>query len=275
MSTKRIRECRMGPPKSFKTGAVVGTYPKKMLYLGFDREGISVVPPKGVVPGTNELAMDVHYEEIIHIKPMELAQWLVKPPEAQPKILAVDYTLTTTMDMDMDFKPAKLSEPYIAFMNSYNVISAHLRAGKELPWVTAVMDSISGYEDILLNHISSFNPGAMDDARKWAAQVGGKVRQTILSMTSWPCHVVFIMHSQIEKNETTGMVLELPSVYSSLRNDMGGLFSQFFYAVKVNGAPKLWPHDRMFVRGIGARWPSNLGPEINPDYKSIYGKEGL
>jgi hypothetical protein len=263
----------MGPPKSFKTGAVVGTYPKPMLYLGFDREGISVIPPKGVTPGPGELKLDVTYDEIRHAKPGELPSFL--HTSDQPRVLAVDYTTGGTMDMELDFRPAKMSQPFMAFVQDYNQASAFIRSGKALPWRTVVFDSITGYEDILLNHISSYNPAAMADARQWAGQVGGKVRQTILTLTSWPCHIVFIMHSMIEKNETTGMVLELPSVYSSLRTDMGGLFSQFFYAVKSNGVPKIWPHDKMFVRGIGARWPSGLPAEMNPDFSSIYGKEGL
>jgi hypothetical protein len=270
MTNKLIRECRMGPPKSFKTGAVVGSYPKPMLYLGFDQGGITVVPPKGRQVSNGEMIMDSCFEDIVHIKPREVKGWLSKE---QPKILAVDYNTQGTADIDLFFRPAPNSAPFQNFIFDYNELSTYIRSTQSVPWRTVVFDSVTGYEDLILNHISQSNPQAMEDARRWAGQTGGKVRQTIITLCTWPCHVVFIMHSQIEKNETTGTVTELPSVFSNLRSDIGGLFSQFFYAVKNNGQPKIWPHDRMFVRGVGARWPSGLGAEINPDFNSIYGKE--
>jgi hypothetical protein len=273
---KYIRELRMGPPKSFKTGAVVGTYPKPLLYVGFDREGISVIPPKGKLPAKEELPMDVSYEDVVHIKPGEVMAYYDGAKPA-PKVLAIDYTSAGITDLNFEFKPAAMSQPYKLFMDDYNQISAKIRMGVALPWKTVVFDSLTGYEDVLLNHIASYNAAALSDARQWAGQIGGKVRQTILSITTWPCHVVIICHSAIDKNENTGAIVETPSVFSRLRDDIGGLFSQFFYAVKNPGTntPVIWPHDKMFVKGIGARWPSGLPSEVKPDFNSIYGKENL
>lgn len=265
----------MGPPKAFKTGAVVGTYPKPLLYLGWDREGISVIPPAHIKPAQGEVAMDVTYEEVVHIKPGQVGEWVTKPMDQQPKVLSIDFTSADMANLSLEFKPPPNTAPFQLWVNDYNQMANFIRLGKPLPWRTVVFDSITGYEDVLMNHISAFNPSALDDARKWASQVGGKVRQTIITLTTWPCHVVFICHSALDKNETSGMVTELPNVFSSLRNDIGGLFSQFFYSVKVNGIPKIWPHDKMFVRGVGARWPSGLATEIGPTFQEIYGKEGL
>lgn len=273
MNPKLIRECRMGLPKCFKTGAVVGTYPKPLLYLQFDREGISVIPRKGVFPGQGEIPLDSNYEDIFFQTPGKLGN-LCKEP-TQPKITCIDYTVGQTIDLELSFTPPKLSKPFQDFLYDYNAAASHIRTAGSVPWKTVVFDSVSGYEDLLMVHMSSFNPAALNDARQWAGQIGGKVRQTILTMTTWPCHIVFIMHSMMEKNEMTGAVSEVPNVFSSLRGDIAGMFSQFFYAVKLNGQPKLWPHDKMFVRGVGARWPSNLGQEISPDFNSIYGREGL
>lgn len=271
---KLIRECRMGPPKSFKTGAILGTYPKPLLYLQFDREGASVIPWKGAPLLPGNIPLDVTYDEITTIQSHELAAWLAKPMAEQPKILVVDFTLSQVTDLDLAMKPAAFTQPRANFIAAYNNVSAHIRGGKPLPWKTAVLDSVGGYESIILNYISATNPAAMADARQWAGQVGGAVKQTILSMTGWPCHVVFIAHSQLDKNELTGQLTEMPNVFSKLRDDIGGLFSQFFYAVKNgSGEPIIWPHPQMYVRGIGARWPSNLGKEVKPDFKSIYGVE--
>jgi hypothetical protein len=261
----------MGPPKSFKTGAVVGSYPKPMLYMQFDREGISVVPSKGAPPGS--IPMDTFIEDVIIAKPTEVPSFLAKPTAEQPRILCVDFTLNMVAPLANDFKPPAYSQPFLNFLSAYNHIVAFIGSGKPLPWATVVLDSVTGFEDIILNHISSVNPNAMSDARQWAGMTGGKVRQTLLSLCGWPCHVVAIMHSMIDKNELTGLVMELPNVFSGLRNDIGGLFSQFFYQVKNNGTPVIWPHDKMYVRGIGSRWPANLPSEVKPDFNSIYGKE--
>jgi hypothetical protein len=253
---KLIRECRMGAPKCFKTGAVVGSYPKPMLYLGFDRGGIDVIPSKTIALAATDFQPDVRYEEITHIKPGVMATWVAKPESEQPKILAVDYTNASTMDLSVDMVPAKAMKPLQDFVSDYNVVSQHIGKGKALPWKTVVLDSLTGYEDVILSYISSFNPSAMVDARQW------------------PCHVVVLMHSALDQNELTQAIRETPSVFSKgLRNDIAGLFSQFFYATKANGKPVIWVNDKMYVSGIGGRWPLGLPPELPPDFKSIYGKE--
>lgn len=263
---KYIRECRMGPPKSFKTGAVVGTYPKPMLYFQFDAGGLDVIPPKGTPPGT--VPLDLFYEEIIFCKPDEVGTYLTSAEP--PKVLCLDFTQERAPGMDLLFKPTATSIPLNAFVNAFNRIAAQ----RPFPWQTVVLDSVTGFSDAILSHISQANPNALSDARQWAYQVGAKVRQTILAMTSWPCHVVFIMHSAIEKNEITGVITELPNVYSGLRNDIGALFSQFFYTTKQGTKPIIWTTDQMFVKGIGPRWPANLPPIVDPPtFQQIYGQQ--
>lgn len=269
---KFIRESRMGPPKSFKTGAVVGTYPKPLLYLGFDRGGIDVIPRRDANKGA--IPLDVCWEDIEHYPPSDISEPLSKEKSAQPKVLAIDFCVQGTTDISLEFKPAPMSKPFGEFTTAYNKISAHLRAGRPLPWSTVVFDSLTGFEDIVLNHISSHNPVALSDPRVWASQVGGKVRQTILSLTTWPCHVVVLLHTVLDKNELTGTITEIPSVFSAgLRADINGLFSQVFYATKDNGKPVVWTTDRQFVRGIGPRFPAKIDAICAPDFTSIYGKE--
>jgi len=272
---KYIRECRMGAPKAFKTGAVVGTYPKPMLYLGFDRGGIDVIPPAATVIPPTFIQPDVRYEEIERIRPGQMPRILAQSP--QPKVVAADYTVAETMSLSLDMLPGKATKPFNDFVSDYNVLAAFINSGKPLPFKTLVFDSITGYEDMILGHIASVNAAAMDDARKWASQVGGKVRQTILTMTTWPCHVVVLMHSALDTNELTNAVRETPSVFSKgLRSDISGLFSQFFFATKTMlGMPVVWTSDKLYVSGVGPRWPIGLPQECQPDFKSIYGKEAL
>ncbi len=256
---KLIRELRMGQSKSFKTGAVVGSYPKPLLYFGFDHGGVDIIP------NVKTDGFDITYADLDFRKP---GSFVCDAPTKRVTVL--DYARVCPVTLALDYLPTKSQEGMQAFYRDYNQL-----AGKaELPYKTIVFDSVTGYTDIILAHLSSFNPNAMCDARQWAYQAGNKVRQLILSSTCLPAHIVFIMHSAIEKDELTQQIRELPSVYSGLRNDIGGLFSQVFYSAKnAQGKPVIWTNDKMFVKGIGPRWPSGLAQEVSPDFQSIYGKE--
>jgi hypothetical protein len=254
---KYIRELRMGPPKSFKTGAVVGSYPKPMLYFGFDNGGIDIIPT------TKTDGFDIVHDDIERVEGGKLVLQVTK------KVTHIDYSTSMPVALAEDFLPTKSQDAFRDFHLDYNKL-----AGKaQLPWKTVVVDSVTGLTNIGLQHLSSFNPNALADARIWASNIGQKVRQLVLSATCLPAHVVFIMHSEIEKDELTQQIREVPSVYSGLRNDIGGLFSQVFYAAKNNGKAVIWTNDKGFVKGIGPRWPSGLPQECAPDFKSIYGKE--
>ena len=268
---KLIREARMGAPKQFKTGAVVGTYPKPLIYWGFDRGGLDVIPSKGAARGTSDVLMDCTYEDILFVKPNELPKQLTKPKAEQPKILALDFTASMINKFDLSVGAIANQTPMLEFMTAYNEFAKL----KTVPFETSVMDSITGYTDACLSYISSSNPNAMADARQWASQAGGLVRKITLSMTCLPCHVVVLLHSYIDVNEDTKVVREMPNVYSQvLRDDFFGLFSQVFYASKkADGTPCIWPSDKYPVKGIGPRWPQGLAKENGPCFMDIYGKE--
>lgn len=272
---KYIRELREGAPKSFKTGAVVGSYPKPMLVFLWDRAGLDVVPSSKVIVPPTEFQFDVRYEEIKFLQPGQLASMLNVPLAEQPKILAISYADAKPGELDLLLKPIADSTPFQQFiLNDFNAVVRHLQAGRALPWKTVVKDSLSGYQDVLLSHIAAFNPNALADARQWAAQIGAKIVQTISALTSWPCHVVVTSHVTVEKQENTQMVKELPDMYSANRYNIGRLFSQMFYATKNGTRPVLWPHDQMYVVGTGARWPVGLDKVIDPpSFQAIYGKE--
>lgn len=264
----------MGRPKTFKTGGVVGTYPTPILYLGFDRGGVDIIPSKAALDsfGSDLIKPRISYEEIKFIKPGgELASWVNKPMEEQPKVLAIQFYEGTPLALTLDTKPSPSQAAFQNFVNDYNSLTMK----QVLPWKTIVLDSATGLTDTILNWISSFNPAAMTDARQWAGQAGGKVRQICLSMTSLPCHVVILLHSVTEQNDLTKEINEQPSLYSqTLRDDFFGMFSQVFYStIDSTGKPKVWPSQRYPVKGIGCRWPVGLPSELAPDFNSIYGKE--
>jgi hypothetical protein len=269
---KLIREARMGPPKSFKTGAVVGTYPTPMLYFGFDRGGLDVIPSRKSLETLPEglIRSNVAYEDIEFVTPGKLAS--IDIANLKP-VTALQYYEGIPLALTLDTRPTVAQMPFLNFVNDYNLLSGRT----ELPWKTVVIDSLTGFTDIILNWIAATNSKMFEDARQWASVAGGKVRQMVLSSTSLPCHVVCLLHMFIDKNEQTGEIRALPNLYSqSLRDDFFGMFSQCFYAdQKMNGTPVLYVSNKYPVTGIGPRWPIGLPQEVRPDFQSIYGKELL
>src|ERR1700723_1983259 len=111
--SKLIRECRMGKPKTTKTGCVVGTYPKPLCYFGFDRDGISIIPPKSYVPVAGSIPFDCNYEDITFEKVGSAAQVLLNPPKS--KITCLDYTNEFPLEITLDYSPQKAQESAICF----------------------------------------------------------------------------------------------------------------------------------------------------------------
>lgn len=271
---KLIRELRWGPPKCFKTGAVVGTYPKPLLYIGFDTGGLDVIPSKAQPPIETLVKLDCCYEDIVFCEPGELSKWAAKPKAEQPKILALDYAKLRPSTLTLDFSPSKSSLALQKFQDPQFGDFNKLAGKAELPWNTIVWDGVTGYMEAVLSHFSSIAPNRLADARDWAFQVGQMVKRVMCSMTMLPCHSITLMHDEMEKNDLSQQISIIPSVYGKeLKNIAGAFYSQYFYAKKnAMKKPVVLMSDEMFVRGVGGRWPV-LSGEIAPDFKSIYGKE--
>jgi hypothetical protein len=276
---KYIREARMGRPKTYKTGAVVGSYPKPMLYFGFDQGGLDVVPTKATLAAWNPndtnfaqlIKPNVAYEDIKFIKPGFINSVTGLPADQQAPITAIQYYEGVPLGITLDTKPTAAMTPFSNFMNDYNALTTM----PVLPWRTILTDSLSGLTDVVLNWISYAQPGMMADARQWAGLAGGKIRQYCLSCTALPAHTVFLLHSNVDRNELTGEIREIPNLYSeTLRGEFFRMFSQAFYSFKrLDGRPVIWVSDQYPVAGIGPRWPLGLPRECAPDFQSIYGKE--
>lgn len=272
---KLIRELRWGPMKSFKTGAVVGTYPKPMLYFQFDVDGISVIPSKNMPKNDALVQFDCCYEDIVFCEPGKLKDWVKKPTAEQPKILCVDYTRVRPTTLNLEYLPSRSQEAMQRFQDPQSGDFNQIAGKTELPWKTVVLDGVTGYMEVILSHFSSIAPNRMADARDWAFQVGQMVKRVMCAFTMLPCHSVVLMHDEIEKNELNSQIGIVPVVYGKeVRNIAGGLFSQYFHAQKSNGKPVVLMSDQLYTRGVGGRWPVFSG-EVPADFKSIYGKELL
>lgn len=269
---KLIREGRFGPPKTFKTGAVVGTYPRPMLVLECDEGGLDIIPKTPTaVPG--QIKLDVTYGDITFIKPDALSTHLV-PTSPPPPILCVDFSDGNLQEIPCDGLAAYNAQPNVtAFPNVIRALNQVIRRAKEpatFPWRTVVFDNTTSFSRFVYGHIAAVNSGAFSDARKWAPMIGNKVAAVIQELCHLPAHVVVIMHESTDKNEVTGEVRTEPMIYSQYRQIVGGELSSFFYQRRVNGVPKIVTSDNGFIKGLGARWPV-LPNECGVTFEDIYG----
>jgi hypothetical protein len=251
---KYIREGRFGQSKQWKTGAVVSTYPRPLLAVSLDEGGLDVV----TAPTPR------------YIKTSELSAECRKSAADLAPITAIDLCDASSKLLSLDFAVRPDSSRMQALVD---ISTTLINLKDKLPFRTVVIDPLTEVEAAILGHIASAQNAALADPRKWASMVGQKVKDLVLAFTQLPCHVVFIMHANVDKNETTGVIVETPRLYSKYRDVIGANLSQFFYATKVGGKPKIFTTDQGFVRGLGARWPANLPPVCDPTFQAIYGAE--
>jgi hypothetical protein len=254
-----IREGRMGPPLTYKTGAVVETYPKPMLVFEFDKGGLDVVKQPITMC---DVPISAPTSNIIKL--------CATPTLDLPAITAIDFAATKSRDFNLAYIKQD-STPLVLFNDVFNAIVQH-----GCPWKTVVLDPVTGLVDAIVSHIGMTQSKAMEDARRWAYMAGQKVEQTIAVVQGLPCHTVFIMHSTEDKNELTSEIKTLPMIPSAIRERIQGLFSQFFYQVLEKGNPPkpfVLTQPENFVKAIGARWPSNLPAKCGATFQEIYGSE--
>lgn len=263
---KLIREGRFGPPKCFKTGSVVGTYPKPMLVLSLDPGGLDIIPGKGL-EHKGGCILDITQEDIVTIKPADFDTWKAKPLTEQPKVLCVDFSMPSPQAIDLMFAQKKDSESMPTFIATCNSV---LKG--PTPWKTVVLDNLTRVSEIIHGFISHSNAKMLLDARQWASSIGQKIGVINAEFTKLPCHYVVIMHESTDKNEITGEIRTEAMIYSQYRNVIGGVLSQFFHQKKSNGKPIIDTTDMAYVKGIGPRWPVNLPPECGVTFKEIYGE---
>lgn len=242
----------MGSGKQYKTGSVVGSYPRPLLCLNFDEGGLDIIK-----------------EPIEPLKPEQLPDLCKKKSEELKPISMIDFCDVSQKLMLEAFKTQASSGPFKAFVSTVNTL---IKVG--CPWRTVVVDSVSGLGDAILSHMAEVSGTSMESALKWAPMCGSKIHQTLGVLNSLQAHTVFICHSSSpEKDETTSVTSVVPLVPSKwLRDRIGTLVSQFGYQIIENGKAVLYTtnSDAAFVKGIGFRWPENLPTKVGADYKSIY-----
>lgn len=261
---KFIREGRMGPPMSYKTGAVVGTYPRPLLHLGGDPHGIDIIPL--APPKPSAYKMEVCQQHVTKLTP-ELflsEKWCEKPRDQLSPITHVNFYNNNSPLSDV-YGPRPDSKNFPSFNLTGNALIA------KCPWRTVVVDPVTQLSEIIYGHLAIMQPGQMADPRKWAASIGQKVMQTISSFNRIQAHVVFIMHCETKENETTNKVSTTPMIYSKSREAVAGLFAQFLYAEVRNSKPIVLTQPTGYCTGIGMRWPLGLPAECGAHFEDLYG----
>jgi hypothetical protein len=262
-----IREGRMGEAKSFKTGAIVGSYPKPMLVFCLDQGGLDVIPAKGASRSKDALPLDITSDDIAWVdEKYPLAWWLGRNKADLPPVVAVDYYSQRIGKLSDLYSPVANRSGFASFIADINLVLE-----QACPYATVVLDPITGLSELIHSHLAAVNPDKLKDPRKWTPDVGYQVVKILANLAKLPAHVVSIFHSSMvfaENGVVTGIRPMLPSQYG--RDRVAGLLSQWFYACKENGKPVIWTSDKGYVKGLGCRWPHNLPQTCGPLYKDIY-----
>jgi hypothetical protein len=253
-TVKYIHEGRFGPPKTWKTGAVLNTYPTPIGYFGYDRGGHEITTRPFEVFSAAEFmsALDGKGDK-----------------KFIPEVNVCDLAFHATLDLEPTYAPAKDAD---VFEKTIKIINK-LRVMKQLPFKTLVWDPVTELSNAIWRHQAVNNQAALADARKWAGNIGLKVQQVIDFVNGFDCNTVFIFHTEVNKDELTQKTTEQPMVFSNFRNVVGGKFSQFFYQEMIGRDVKVRHKPTGIVNGIGTRWPFHATETTGPTFEDIYGKE--
>jgi|SRR5882724_343562 len=266
MTYKLIREGRFGPGKTWKTGAIVNTYPKPMLVLELDSGGLDII--SAVAPSRADyIKTDITSKDIKTITtPDELISLQAKTTVEQAIITCYDFGNKKSKAISDAFEPQADSDSFPHFIKVANLVLT-----KPCPWKTVVLDNTTSLSNIIMGKLAAVNKGIFSDARKWSPAIGDKIKAVIAEFTCLPCHFVVIMHEATDKNETTGEIRTEPAIYSAYRQLVGTVLSQFFYQTKKNGKPVIITNDNGFIKGLGSRWPE-VPNECGVTFNELYGK---
>ena len=265
---KLIRELRIGPPKSFKTGAVVGTYPKPMLVFLFDSNGLTIIPSKKEPPMKGYIDIDIISDDLKEITFNDLITYCKMPQDKLPKVTYIDFNKLNKSGMTFEASPFPTDDAYRTFVDAVNFL-----VSIGCPWATYVFDSTTSFFDCMKSSMAKNQAKTLEDARKWSPAIGGKVCQHIGVLNKLKCHCVYLAHSHMEKNEISGDISVLPLGPASFAEQAPGLVDNYIYQTMETGEAQVWTRPSGNVKAIGMRWPSRLPGKVGADFKSIYGKE--
>lgn len=131
---------------------------------------------------------------------------------------------------------------YPAFLKKLNEIGAQMDAGT-CPYQTLVMDSLTTFGNIVLNHVlreaakaNRYKHGDSVDPGLWGQQMG--MMETVMDqLTSWDIIKVVTAHIQRDTNTVTQNVEKLPLTTGKFAGKVGIYFDDVWYTeAKGHGA---------------------------------------
>lgn len=261
---KLIRELRMGKPMTYKTGAVIGSYPLPMLVLSGDPHGTTIIPALAP-PITSPFKMQVTTNDVQFISHMDLISMTATAPTK--KVTVYSFSQGGSPALSDLYQPSPDALSYSQFNQVGNALL------KRCPWKTVIIDPITELQNIIFSHLAATNAGQLSTPMKWAPSIGMKVCNTLSTFHRLPAHLVAIFHtSSPDKDETTSQIEISPVLYSSkARDTVGGLFAQVFASDIIGGKPIILTRPQGFYKGIGCKWPHGLPDVCGADFDSIYG----
>lgn len=274
----------MGRPMTFKTGAVVGSYPKPLLVLEFDQGGLSLFPTKGQTLPSGLIKTDVLQEDITWIKATiersekndgnakwhtELWQLCNAQPDQLSKVTAIDFHAIRVGTLTDSYTPKPEEFGFKDLVTAINFLQ------RKCPWKTVVLDTTTGLTETILSHMAQHRAKRFEDARKWAPDAGYQVVRTVSALSAVQAHLVCIIHDTQDRGEDgvlKGVHAMIPSQWA--RERLGGITLQNFYAARKSNVPIIHTTDFGYVTGLGAKWPLGLPSEITPPtFDKIYETE--
>jgi hypothetical protein len=256
----------MGRPMTYKTGAIVGSYPLPMLVLSGDPHGLTIVPAEPPVK-PSAFKMQVVSKDLKYVGLDELFSLSNASRETLPKVTIYPFSQGGSPQLSDLYQPTADSVSFAHFNRVGNALIARC------PWRTVLIDPITELQNIVFAHLAATQPGQLATPMKWAPSIGMKICNTLSTFHRLPAHLVAIFHtSKPDKDETTSRIEIEPVLFSEkARSTIGGLFAQVFGAEIQGGKPVVLTQPQGYYTSIGCKWPHGLPAVCGADFDSIYG----
>lgn len=175
----------------------------------------------------------------------------------------------------VQFAPMNQQERMKAFMAELHKIQTIQHSKKPLPFKTLVLDSLTTFTSYLLDdyiHVSQRGmkrPEGGVNCMQDYQLLQKHMTQILTGLLSLDCNVVFIAHSQLEKDETTGSISNAVLMPGQLAAKLPIYFEEVYFA-KLDPQGKHILQTQSDSRTV-CRTQRKLPKEIPARYESIVG----
>lgn len=106
---------------------------------------------------------------------------------------------------------------------------------KECPYKTVVFDTTTDLADLMMNRILATNgrPGGPAQLQDYL-KLTDNFKQFIYKARALKCHVLFIAHEHIDRDENTGQMESKPLLSNKLASRLGSMFNEVYYTSVVS-----------------------------------------